>query len=122
MGRCFPQGFLQVLLEDVHGTGDESSFGTDSERNGVEGTIGGAEGRGLGFLSDFGGRRVLAFGQTVNFVVEHQDFQADVAAQHVDRVIAADGKRIAVAGSDPDVEVRANELDAGGDWRERGRG
>ena len=32
-------------------------------------------------------------------------------------MIAADGKRIAVTGGDPDIEVRTHELDAGGDGR-----
>ena len=69
-----------MLLEDVHGTRDESGFGADRERDRIERAVGGAVGRGLGFLSDFGGRGVLAFGEAVNFVVEHQDFQANVAA------------------------------------------
>src|SRR6202041_1191394 len=56
-------------------------------------------------------------GQAINLIVEHQNFQADVAAQHVNGVIAADGKRIAIASGDPDVEVRADEFHAGGDRR-----
>ena len=57
----------------------------------------------------------MAFGKAVNFIVEHQDFEADVAAQHVNGVVAADGKRVAVAGGYPDVEVGANQFYAGSD-------
>ena len=45
-------------------------------------------------------------------------FQADIAAQHVNGVIAANGKRIAVAGRNPNFEVRANRLYTSGN---RGR-
>ena len=67
------------------------------------------------FLADFGSGRILAFREAVNFIVEHQHFEADVAAQHVDGVIAADGERIAVTGDDPDVEIGTREFHAGGD-------
>src|SRR5271155_1140525 len=114
--RCwFPQGFFQVLLEDVHGARDESGFGTERERERTERAIHGTEGRGFGLLADFRCGRVLAFGEAVNFIVEHQDFEADVAAQHVNGVVAADGERVAVAGGYPYVEIGADQFHAGGD-------
>src|SRR5580704_2509594 len=103
-----------MLLENVHGARDEGGFGTNRQRNGIERAVRGAVGRGLGFLSDLGGRRVLALGETVNLVVEHKNFQAHIAAEHVDRVISADGKRITIAGGNPNVKVRTNEFDTRG--------
>ncbi len=72
---------------------------------GIERAVGGAERSGFGFLADFGRRRILALGEPVDLVVEQQNLQADVAAQHVNGVIAADGEGIAVAGDHPDVEI-----------------
>ena len=75
-------------------------------------------GRRLGLHADLGRGRVLALGEPVDLVVEEQDLQIHVAAQHVDEVIAADRQRVAVAGDDPDRELRARELEPG---RDRGR-
>ncbi len=54
--------------------------------------------------------RILALGEPVNFVVEEENFQADVAAQHMNGVISADGKRIAITCGDPYFEVGTNDL------------
>jgi hypothetical protein len=57
----------------------------------------------------------LALGEAVDAVVEEKDFEADVAAQHVDGVVAADREGVAVTGGYPNFEVGANGFDAGGD-------
>ena len=106
----FFQRVLQVLLENVDRARDEGGFRADGERDGIERAVGGAERSGFRFLADFGCGRILAFGEAVNFIVEHQHFEADIAAQHVDGVIAADGKGIAVTGGDPDFEIGAREF------------
>src|SRR5262249_18926088 len=58
-----------------------------------------------------------ALGEAVDAVVEEQDFEADIAAEHVNGVIPADGESVAVTGGDPDFEVRANGFEAGRDGR-----
>ncbi len=62
-------------------------------------------------------RRVLAFRQAVDLVVEQQDLEADVAAQRVQQVVAADRQAVAVAGDDPDVELGVRELEPRRDRR-----
>ena len=108
---------LQVRLEDVHRARDERGLGAERERERVERPVDRAVRRRLRLLADLGRRRVLALGQAVDLVVEEQDLQAHVAAQHVDRVVAADRERVAVAGGDPDLEVGPRDLEAGGDRR-----
>jgi len=48
-----------------------------------------------------GRRRVLALGERVDAVVEHHDVDVQIPAQGVDKVVAADGEAIAVAGRHP---------------------
>src|SRR5438128_688725 len=50
----------------------------------------------------------------VNAVVEKKNLESDVAAEHVNRVVAADGKRVTISGSDPYFQFRARNLDSGG--------
>ena len=59
----------------------------------------------------------LALGEAIDAVVEQDDLQADVLADRVDEMVAADAETVAVAGHDPDVEVGIGQLDAGGDGR-----
>ena len=60
--------------------------------------------------ADARGGRILPLGQAVNLVVEQQHLTIEVAPEQVHRVIATDRQRIAVAGDDPDVEVRIGQL------------
>ena len=76
-----------------------------------------SEGRRLGDLALFTGRRVLALGQSVDLVVEHQDLQVDVPPERVDQVVPADGERVAVSRDHPDMQVRAGRGDPRGDGR-----
>ena len=116
-GRVFERVF-QVGLEDIDGAGYEGGFGADGERVGIEWAVERAVGSGLGFFADFGSRGILAFGQAVDAIVEEKDLQSDIAAQHVNGVIAADGEGVAVTGGYPDFEVGANGFYAGGyGWR-----
>jgi hypothetical protein len=68
-------------------------------------------------LADRAGGRCYAFGEAVDLVVEHDDLEVDVAADHMQEVIAADRQRIAVAGDDPDLQIRTRQLQSGGDGR-----
>ena len=60
-GRCLKRVF-EMALEDVHGSGNESCFSADGKRNRIEWAVGGAEGRGLGDLLEFGSGRILPLG------------------------------------------------------------
>src|SRR5207302_21351 len=112
------QCVLKMALKDVDAARDESGFRADGERNRIEGTIEGAVRSGFGFFVQLGSRRILALGEAVNAVVEEKNFEADVAAKHVNRVIAADGKGVTVTSGDPNFEIGANRFQAGGDgWR-----
>ena len=112
-GGVFERVF-EVGLEDVHGARDESGFGADGQRDRIEGAIERTVGSGLGFFAHFGSWGILAFGQPVDAIVEEENFQADVAAEHVNGVIAADGEGVTVASGDPDFEVGANGFESGG--------
>ena len=63
------------------------------------------------------GRRILPLGETVDFIVEQQELDIDIAPEKVQQVIAADRQRIAVAGDDPHVEIRIGKLRPGRDRR-----
>ncbi len=108
---------LHVLHKNVHGARDESCFGTDGKRNRIERAVRRSVRGGLGLLADFRCGRVLAFGEAVNFIVEQKNFQADVAAQHVNGVIAADAQRVTVSGGDPNFQLRIHQLQSGGHGR-----
>src|SRR5579863_7133857 len=99
------QGLFQVLLEDVDGASDESRLRANRERNRIEGAVERAEGSRLGFLIELRCRRILALGQPVDAVIEEQNLEADISAEHVSRVISADGEGIAIARRDPYFEV-----------------
>ena len=89
----------------------------ERDRHRVERRVERAERRRLRDLADLARRRVLALGEPVDLVVEHDDLQVHVAAQRVDQVVAADREHVAVAADHPHVEVGAGERDAGGDRR-----
>jgi hypothetical protein len=59
----------------------------------------------------------LALRQAVDLIVEQQHLQIDVAAHHVDEVIAADRQAVAVARHEPNGKLRPHSLDAGRDRR-----
>jgi hypothetical protein len=69
----------------------------------------------LGHLAQLAGRRVLALGEAVDPVVEHQDGHVHVAPQHVQQMIAADAAAVAVTGDDEDLELGPRQLETGGD-------
>ena len=61
------------------------------------------------------GRRYLAAGHAVDFVVQHHASDVEIAPAGVDQMIAADRKTVAVAGNHDHFEVRPRELQAGGE-------
>ena len=101
----------------VDGARDEARVRAQRQGEWVEGMVLGAEGRRLRDLPLLAGRRVLALGEPVDLVVEEQDVDRHVAPQRVDQVVAADRERVAVAGHDPDREIRAGEREPRGDGR-----
>ena len=106
-----------VLAVEIVGTSNEAGLGAQRDRERVEGRIDGTERRALGDLADLGCRRVLAFRQPVDAVVEQQDRQVDVAPQRMDEVVAADRQTVAVARDDPHIEVGPSDSETGGDGR-----
>ena len=109
---------LEVLGVGVDRAGDERRLGGQGHRQRHDRVVDRAVGRRLRALAELGGRRRLALGQPVDAVVEHDELDVDVAAHRVEDVVAADRERVAVAGDDPDHEVRPGGLEAG---RERRR-
>src|SRR5215469_1228000 len=107
----FPQRIFQMLLKYVHGTRDESRVGPERQRNRIKWAVGCAKWSRFRFLSDFRCGRVLPLRQAVDAVVEHQYFQSDIAAQHVNRMIAANRKRISVAGRNPYLKVGSRDFE-----------
>src|SRR4029077_2326589 len=105
-----PQRVLEVLLEHIDGARNKRGLRADGKRNWIERAVERTKWRRLGFLVEFGCWRILAFRQAIDAVIEEQNFQADVSPEHVNRVIAADGERIAIPGRDPDFEVWPDSL------------
>src|SRR2546425_448505 len=104
-----------MLLEDVHRAGHKGGFRADRQGHGIERAIERAEGSGLRLLVEFGSRGILSLRQTIDAVVEKEDLDTDVAAEHVDGVVAADGEGVTVAGGYPDFQVWVDGLDPRGD-------
>src|ERR1700722_1966716 len=115
MGSGMLQCFFEVLLKDIDGACDKSGLGSDSKRNRIERAVERAKRCGLCFLANLRCWRILALRQAVDAVVEEQNFQPHIAPQHVNRVIAADGKRIAITGRDPNFQVGSNRLNSRSD-------
>ena len=108
------ENLLHHLAVAIHDAGHEGAASAEGQGDGVDRVIDHAARRGDGSQTDLRGGRVLPLGQAVNLVVEQHDVQVEVAANGVNVVVAADRERVAVAGADPDAEVRAGRLQAGG--------
>ncbi len=67
--------------------------------------IDGTHWRALGHLALYAGRRVLAFGQTINPIIEQNDVHVQVTSQAMDEVIATDTQRITIARYDPNRQL-----------------
>src|SRR2546428_13636267 len=93
-----------MLLEDVHRASNKGGFRADRQGHGIERAIERAEGSGLRLLMEFGSRGILSLRQAIDAVVEEEDFDTDVAAEHGDGVVAADGEGVTVAGGYPDLQ------------------
>jgi hypothetical protein len=100
-----PERLHHVLAVHVVGAGHERGLGAERHAHRVERVVERTERGGLGDLADLARGRVLALGQPVDLVVEHQDGEVDVAPQRVDQVVAADRQHVAVAADHPHVEV-----------------
>ena len=105
------EGLRHVLAVHVVGAGHEARLGAQRDRDRVERVVERTERRRLGDLADLARRRVLALGEAVDLVVEHQDLEVHVAAQRVDEVVATDRQHVAVATDDPHVEVGSRQRD-----------
>jgi hypothetical protein len=88
---------------------DEGGAGGDRLLHGIDRTIHRAPNIRLRFETHGGSRRGLLFGQAIDVVVHHHVTHLHVLAGGVVEVIAADGKGIAVAAEDENVQIRPGE-------------
>ena len=86
------KNFFQVNRVPVHGTSYKGAVSSKSQCDGIEGVVYRAHGSGLRDFSFFGSRRVLSLRQSVDFVVEQQQIDVEVATQQVNEMIASNGK------------------------------
>src|SRR5215472_8262685 len=103
-----------MRLEDVHRARHKGSLGSDGQRNRIEGAIRGAVGSRFGDFVKFRSWRVLSLGKTVDAVIEKQDFDAYVTAQHVNGMVATDGQRVAIARGHPNFQFWIGDFYPGG--------
>ena len=106
------RGFQHVgqILRHVKATRHEPRAGTQRKSARRGGPVDRSIRRRRAGRANAAGRRILALGQAINLVVEQHDLAIEIAAQQVHRVVAANRQRVAVAGDDPDIEVRIGEL------------
>ena len=109
VGRSFAQHFGQMLRVGVDGAGHKGSFGGQGQGDGVDRRLNRAHRGGFRDRTHFGCGGGLPLRQTVDAVVEEDNFHIHIAAQGVDQVVAADGESVAVAGDDPNVQVRVGD-------------
>ena len=102
----------------VHRARHEGRLAAERDRQGMERRVDRPVGGAPGDVPGQGGRRVLPLGEPIDSVVEEQDLDVDVAPNRVHQVIAAHAERVAVAGDDPDLQVRAHGFEPRSD---RGR-
>src|SRR5438477_8952834 len=111
------QGGDEMRLQRVDRAGDEPRSRAEGKSARGGRVLDRAEWRGGRARATARRRRVLALGQSVDLVVEQNDVEVDVAAQHVQHVVAADGQAVAIARHHPYVEIGIRELDTGGNRR-----
>ena len=93
--------FRHVLGIGIHGAGKECGTGAKTNFGGEEGIIDGTHRCGFCNSPDFGGGRVLAFGQAIDLIVKENDVDIDVAADGMDEMIATDREPVPVSCDDP---------------------
>ena len=103
---------LEVLGVGVDGTSHERRLRRQRDRERADRPVDRPVGARLRALADLGRGGRLALGQAVDAVVEHHELDVHVAAHRVEDVVAPDGEGVAVAGDDPDHEVRPCGLQA----------
>ena len=94
----------QMFDVDVDRARHEGRLAGDGQRKRIDRIVDRAHRRRLGLLAKLRGRAVLAFGQTINAVVEENVVDVEVAANRMHEVVAADRERVAVAGDHPDAQ------------------
>lgn len=102
----------QVLGVEVDASRDEGGFGSNRYRERAERIVDAAHWRALRDVPLRRRRRVLAFGQSVDAVVEHHDVEIDVASNAMHQVIASDAQRIAVTRDYKNREVRPRDFES----------
>ena len=103
----------QQLCVERRGAGNKRRTGCFRQLRYVKGALDRAVRRRRRFGVRRRQRRVLTARHAVNVVVEQYDRQVDIAACRMDEVVAADSRRVAVAGAHDDFQARLGELHAG---------
>ena len=120
-GSTMPSGrtkhFREPLLVGVDRPRDERRLRADRDRERVERVVERPHRGRLRHLAELRRRRVLALREPVDPVVEEEDLEVHVPPQRMDEVVPADRERVAVAGDDPDREVRPRHGEARRDRR-----
>ena len=107
----------EVCSVGIDGTSHERAPSPQRHRQRVKRGVNRPHWRRLRDLASLRGGGVLAFCQSVDPVVKHEDRQVDVASHGVDEVVAAYGQGVAVAGDDEHGQVRARDCDSCRDGR-----
>src|SRR6266545_584147 len=87
-GRSFDHR-TKMLDIDIDGACDESRLAGDSERERVDGVVDRSHWSRFCFLAKLRGRAVLAFGQTINAIIEKYVVDVEVAANRMHEMVAA---------------------------------
>ena len=111
--HCFVHHAEEVFGVCAGCSGDEAGAAGYQLFHRIDGLVFGAGSVGFAFEADGRGGRGLFFGEAVDEVVHDDVGHFDVFAGGVVDVVAADGKGVAVAAKDENMQVRARKRDAG---------
>ena len=111
------KNIFEMLHVDIDRPRGESRLGRQRDADRADWRVWRAHGRALGLLTLLAGGAVLTLGEPVNAVVEKKNLHIDVSADNVHEVVSADGKPVAVAGNQPDVQIGPRQLQPGGECR-----
>ncbi len=99
----------------VYRSCDEGCIGSESESEGVEGLMSGPFGCGACDESGRRGGRELSFCESVDAVIEEQDFDIDISPHGVNELRSPDTESVAVACDDPDLQIGSYPFESSSD-------